>query len=272
MALTTALPAGNPLLTVHRPSSTAWIIELHNGVDNRLTDQLITQALLPALDLVEKEWRIRRRSEMQDKQKDAGKGALILSGAHNQDKFFSNGLDYLSAISLPYFFTDIFNPFIARLLGFPIPTIAAINGHAFAGGWLLALCCDYRVMIDGTKRRAWACMNEVHFGAAIPRAFATLLKTKCSSPRVLRQTVLEGVRFTPQELLDTAMVDVLGGSSTKDVLASAQELGDKFGTNASTGVWGLMKRDIYSEVFESLSLNLRPRMAEDEDRLALAKL
>jgi len=271
MALTTALPAGNPLLTVHRPSSTIWVVELHNGVDNRLTDRLITQALLPALDLVEKEWRNRRRSEMQDKQKNAGKGALILSGAHNQDKFFSNGLDYASAINLPYFFSDIFNPLIGRLLGFPMPTIAAINGHAFAGGWLLALCCDYRVMIDGTKRRAWACMNEIHFGAPIPRAFATLLKAKCSTPRVLRQTVLEGVRFTPEELLDTAMVDVLG-SSTKEVLSTAQELGDKFGVNAGTGVWGLIKRDIYTEVFESLGLNLRQRMPEDEDRLALAKL
>ena len=42
-----------------------------------------------------------------------------------------------------------------------VPTVAAINGHCFAGGMILALCCDYRVMSDGEKRNAWMCMNEV---------------------------------------------------------------------------------------------------------------
>jgi enoyl-CoA hydratase/carnithine racemase len=39
-----------------------------------------------------------------------------------------------------------------------VPTIAAINGHAFAAGFILALACDYRVMTSG---RAWCSMNEV---------------------------------------------------------------------------------------------------------------
>lgn len=43
----------------------------------------------------------------------------------------------------------------------PVPTIAAINGHCYAGGFMLSLACDYRVMTDGTSRNAWLCMNEV---------------------------------------------------------------------------------------------------------------
>ena len=39
-----------------------------------------------------------------------------------------------------------------------VPTIAAVNGHAFAAGFILALACDYRVMTSG---RAWCSMNEV---------------------------------------------------------------------------------------------------------------
>ena len=42
-----------------------------------------------------------------------------------------------------------------------VPVIAAINGHSFAGGMILAMACDYRVMTDGSKRNAWMSMNEV---------------------------------------------------------------------------------------------------------------
>lgn len=80
-----------PFLICLLASSTTWILELHNGVDNRLTDKLITGAIMPALDFVEKEWRLQRRAEFKDKKESAGKGALIISGAHNQEKFFSNG-------------------------------------------------------------------------------------------------------------------------------------------------------------------------------------
>jgi Delta3-Delta2-enoyl-CoA isomerase len=43
----------------------------------------------------------------------------------------------------------------------PVPVVAAINGHCFAGGMMLSLACDYRVMTDGSKRNAWITMNEV---------------------------------------------------------------------------------------------------------------
>lgn len=44
-----------------------------------------------------------------------------------------------------------------------VPTIAAINGHCYAGGLMLSLVCDYRVMTDGSSRNAWLCMNEVRW-------------------------------------------------------------------------------------------------------------
>ena len=54
-----------------------------------------------------------------------------------------------------------------------VPVVAVINGHGFAGGMVLAMACDYRVMTDGSKRNAWLCMNEV------------------SSPRLSRHTRYE---------------------------------------------------------------------------------
>jgi enoyl-CoA hydratase/carnithine racemase len=145
-------------------------------------------------------------------------------------------------------------------------------------------------MIDGVKRRAWACMNEVHFGAPLPLPFAVLFKAKCS-PRMLRKLTLEGARFTPQELLEAEMVDELG-DSTKSVLAKAQELGEKHSPNASSGVWGQIKvscqhstflmvsqgncffwqKAIYYEVFNSFTVDQRIRLPDEVDQVALAKL
>lgn len=62
----------------------------------------------------------------------------------------------------------------------PVPTIAALNGHCFAGGMMLSVCCDYRVMTDGSKRNAWMCMNEVR----IPRVlYPQPLTTRAESAR-----------------------------------------------------------------------------------------
>lgn len=54
--------------------------------------------------------------------------------------------------------TDVFYPIMNRLLTFPLVTVASINGHCFAGGMLIALSCDYRLMTTG---KGWMSMNEV---------------------------------------------------------------------------------------------------------------
>lgn len=111
MAQSTSLPAGNPLLTLthrmpvpmdierladssfdHLAKPSLWIIELHNGQDNRLTHELINKAVMPALDIVEREWRVQRRTALETKNAEGGKGALIIVGRRDQDKFFSNGM------------------------------------------------------------------------------------------------------------------------------------------------------------------------------------
>ena len=98
-------------------------------------------------------------------------------------------------------------------------------------------------MIDGVKRRTWACTNEIHFGAPLPPPFAVLLRVKSTTPRVAHQFALEGHRFTPKELLENGMVNALG-SSTKEVLEIARELADKNGVIAGSGVWGLIRASL----------------------------
>ncbi|KAF9000603.1 ClpP/crotonase-like domain-containing protein [Cyathus striatus] len=252
-----SLPTNRPLLTVIHPKPFLWIIELHNGQDNRLTSDLVDNGLKPALDAVEKDWREQWRATASTTDKEGGKGALIIVGRMDQNKFFSNGLDFENVVKNPNFFPVTFNPFLERLLLFPIPTIAAINGHCFAGGLMLSLACDYRVMTDGSKRNAWLCMNEVHFGAVWPLSFAAILRGKIGDHRLHRKIALEGHRFTPKEALNDGLIDHIVLGETADVLAKAEEMAERFSVNARAGVWGMIKEDLYRDVVKDVRKDLR---------------
>ncbi|KAJ7160251.1 ClpP/crotonase-like domain-containing protein [Mycena filopes] len=272
MSYPLAFPSENPLVTVTHPKDTVWVIELHNGLDNRLTPALVDFALKPALNAVEAHWRTQWRAVQGAKDKSGGNGALIFVGKKGQDKFFSNGLDLAQVPSNGNFFPLTFNPLLERLVKFPIPTICAINGHCFAGGFMFSLACDFRVMTDGSKRNAWLCMNEVDFGAVWPHSFAGILNAKIGNAQVRRKIALEGHRFTPKEALEAGIVDYLGGADTTAVLAKAEELALTVGVKAQAGVWGLIKNDIYWDALEGIKRD--PRMTNSllEDAAAKAKL
>ncbi|KAF4596360.1 hypothetical protein EYR40_007952 [Pleurotus pulmonarius] len=272
MSYPLSLPASNPLVTLTNPKSHLWVIELHNGQDARLTVDLVDHGLRPALDAVEKHWRQQWRAAQKTKDKKGGEGALIIVGRRDQDKFFSNGLDFANVVNNPNFFPLTFNPLLSRLMTFPIPVIAAINGHCFAGGFMLSLACDYRVMTDGAKRNAWLCMNEVHFGAVWPLSFTGLLRAKVGDNNTRRKIALEGHRFTPQEGLQAGFVDHLASGGTQDVIAKAEQLADSVSSLANTGVWGLIKADLYRDALEWVAKDRRMTNAFIEDAAAKARL
>lgn len=61
------------------------------GEDNRLTEHFLRNAILPALDHVELAWRNSLRNAKAKKDKEGGRGALVITGKRSQEKFFSNG-------------------------------------------------------------------------------------------------------------------------------------------------------------------------------------
>src|SRR5262245_35688213 len=82
----------------------------------------------------------------------AAPDAVVVTG---QDRFFSGGFD-LNAVPLlsPAEQRDMVhdaNRAFAAWYGFPRPLVAAINGHAVAGGLILALCGDERLVAPGAK-------------------------------------------------------------------------------------------------------------------------
>ena len=106
---------------------------------------------------------------------DAKPGALVITAT---GKFFSNGLDveYIGANGdkLPAYL-DRVHALYTRILTFPQPTVAAINGHAFGAAAMLALCADHRIM--RTERGFWS-LPEVQLGMPFTKGMATLLRTR----------------------------------------------------------------------------------------------
>ncbi|CAG8726755.1 11935_t:CDS:2, partial [Racocetra fulgida] len=101
-----------------------FILSMKNG-ENRFNTTFI-QEINAILDEI----------EFTIQQENLERAALITIG---EGKFYSNGLDLEHALNTPGFFDDYFLKLLARILTFPIPTVAAINGHAFAGGFMFAI-------------------------------------------------------------------------------------------------------------------------------------
>lgn len=266
------LAAGeDAMATLTHPTPALWVLRLHSGPDNRLTNRMCLDVLIPAFDVVESEWRSVWRSAKPNKTgvREGAEGGFVITGTG--DKFFSNGLDYQSATSQPGFMSGVFNPVIARLLSFPIPTVAALNGHTFAGGYLLALACDYRVMTAG---KAWACFNEVHFGAPLPPAFGALIRVKLghAHPSLMRKTALEGHRFTPTELFEAGVVDAIVEGGYEKVLERACAIANSMSGNARGGAWGLIKKEIYREALQHCADTSRQIMPEEDHNYTKARL
>lgn len=223
------------------------------------------KALGPALAIVEAQWRDAWRGPFYDKddgEKVGGSGALILVANRKQNKFFSNGFDFPTISTKPHFIPNSFDPILKHLLGFPIPVIAAINGHAFAAGFMLTMACDYRIM---KAQKAWLCMNELLFGGPIPHSFALLFNAKSTDAMVVRKIFLEGHRFTASEALEAKLVDELADGDSEVVFNAALKKALSLAHLPRLGVYGLIKKEIHRKTLAGISENPRIVHAFEED-------
>lgn len=132
------------------------------------------------------------------------KGIVLTS---SNEKFFSIGFDIpeLFDLSKKDFsnFYHSFNQLSIALYTLPKPTIAAMTGHAIAGGCILALCCDYRFIAEGRKLMG---LNEIRLGVPIPYPADCILRSLVGT-RNAREITDNGDFYEPEKLHQLEMVD-----------------------------------------------------------------
>jgi enoyl-CoA hydratase/carnithine racemase len=130
----------------------------------------------------------------------------IVLGSSNE-KFLSIGFDIPQLFELPRqdftFFYRTFNRVSVDLYTLPKPTVAAITGHAIAGGCILALCCDYRFIAKGRKLMG---LNEIKLGVPVPYPADCILR-QIVGVRLARQIMESGEFYQSEELCHKGVVD-----------------------------------------------------------------
>ncbi len=177
-----------------------------------------------------------------------GPAALVITGT---GKAFSAGLNVEAIMAYQPEQMKTFSLEIKRLYGrlvnFPVPTIAAINGHAFAAGAFLALACDYRIMRED---KGWFCISEVDVGVAINPELMAIAQAKLT-PSVFRDAVLMGKRFTGPESVKFGIADAV--CSEDSLVISAVELISPLSTK-KRAIFTTLKSTLYASYAQGLGV------------------
>ena len=178
-----------------------WVLRLTTG-ENRFSLDLLA-AIEDALDEV-------AGSD--------GPCALVTTG---DGKFYSNGLDLdwlLTAGEQGAGYMPAVYRLIGRVMSFPAITVAAVNGHAFGAGALLATAHDFAVM---RADRGYWCMPEADLGLPLSPQLLSVLTAKLPR-RTVQEAVLTGRRFGGQDALAAGIVHRTAADD--EVLAEAVKL------------------------------------------------
>jgi enoyl-CoA hydratase len=152
--------------------------------------------------------------------------ALVITG---QGRFFSAGLDLFEVFAYPpeqaAAFPVVFDEVVTGLFALEIPVVAAVNGHAVAGGAVLAATADFRLLCEGESQLG---LSEIRVGVPFPASALEVVRSAWSGPH-LADLLYRGRNFRPAEALAAHLVDELvpADSLLERALALAEELGSR---------------------------------------------
>ena len=173
--------------------------------------------------------------------------------------FFSAGLDLIELydydeIKIRKFWID-FLALVSILTSFKKPLISAISGHSPAGGCVIAICSDYRIMSEGKYLIG---LNEVPVGIIVPDSIFHLYSFWLGQGQAYR-FLLEGKLLIPQEALEYQLVDQVVDPDT--IISSAERQMKKY-LQLNRNAWQQSKLNLRKELIikvnadQSESLNL----------------
>ena len=164
-------------------------------------------------------------------------------------KFYTNGLDLDWLTAHPeqmQSYVARVQALLARVLTLPMPTAAAVTGHAFGAGAMLAMAHDVRVM---RADRGFFCFPEVDIRIPFTDGMAALIQAKLT-PRAAVASMTTGRRFGGVETAELGIVDATAGEGA--VTAAAAELLRPL-AGKDPGTLGAIKRTMFRAAAEALT-------------------
>ncbi|KAM7462949.1 hypothetical protein LguiA_031070 [Lonicera macranthoides] len=203
------------------------------------------------------------RSSLAQIKSQSTRGSALLTVADG--KFFSNGFDLAwaqstggSAAEQLLHMVDLFKQFVADMVSLPMPTIAAVTGHAAAAGLVLALSHDYVLM---RRDRGVMYMSELDIGMTLPDYFTALVREKVPSPGARRDVLLRAAKVKAEEAVGMGLVDSAHDSGEK-VVEAAVRMGEELGKRKWNGeVYAEIRKALYPELCGVLGLVVGKAMA-----------
>jgi enoyl-CoA hydratase/carnithine racemase len=174
-----------------------------------------------------------------------GPRALVTVGA---GKFFSNGLDLDHVGANP----DDLLPYLARVhalfaryLSLPCATVAAMNGHTFAAGAMLAICHDVRIM---RADRGYWCLPEVDLGMPFTPGMNALIPAMVPA-RTAHEAMVTGKRYAAADALAAGIVQE--AAAEEAVLPRSVEVAASLAAKAGPTIAGI-RRHLHQDVIAAL--------------------
>lgn len=184
--------------------------------------------------------------------------SVLITTSHG--KFFSNGYDLAWASSDTQrleLMDSKLRSLVSDFINLPMPTIAAVNGHASAAGFIVALSHDYVLM---RKDRGFLYMSELDKGMEIPAWFVALLKSKAASPNAWREVVLRAAKLTAKMGMEVGIVDS-AHDSPEETVKAAVELAEKLVARRWDGhIYAHSRRTVFSNVLVELGFHLESQL------------
>jgi 3,2-trans-enoyl-CoA isomerase len=174
-------------------------------------------------------------------------GGLILTG---KEGFFSSGIDLIEAYDYNErqsrdFWVD-FLEMQRTLVAFKKPMVAAISGHSPAGGCVMAICCDYRVMAEG---KFVIGLNEIPVGIIVPDS-VFILYSFWLGQRKAYQYLMEGKLLNVNEAFEVGLTDEICPPET---LMNNAEKKVRLYMQMDPVTWGQSKLNLRKGIIDKLS-------------------